>query len=70
MTLKETQKWIGRRIREDRQLAEMSLGELSKASGISKGNLSKVENGINNPCVETLYRVTTALGRDMGWLFP
>ena len=39
----------------------MSLGELARRSGLSKQTLSKIEQGVGNPTVETLALLGTAL---------
>ncbi|WP_432975940.1 helix-turn-helix domain-containing protein [Dactylosporangium sp. CA-233914] len=39
----------------------MSLGELARRSGLSKQTLSKVEQGIGNPTVETMAALARAL---------
>jgi transcriptional regulator with XRE-family HTH domain len=39
----------------------MSLCELSRRSKISKGALSKIENGQGNITVETLFKIADAL---------
>lgn len=39
----------------------LSLGEVARRSGLSKQTLSKVENGVGNPTVETLAALGSAL---------
>jgi transcriptional regulator with XRE-family HTH domain len=39
----------------------MSLGELARRSGLSKQTLSKIEQGVGNPTVETLSLLGAAL---------
>lgn len=48
-----------RALRED---AGMSLSELARRSGLSKGALSQIEAGQANPTVETLWSLAQALG--------
>lgn len=48
-----------RRVRHERYV---SLGELSRTSGVSKGTLSTLEAGTGNPTVETLGALAEALG--------
>lgn len=48
-----------RRFREERQL---SLGELSRRSGLAKQTIASVESSGSNPTVETLERLADALG--------
>jgi transcriptional regulator with XRE-family HTH domain len=41
--------------------ADMSAGELALASGVSRSMLSRIENGLVSPSVETLDRIAQAL---------
>lgn len=53
---------VARNVRSFRQERAMSLGELARRSGLSKQTLSKIEQGLGNPTVETLSLVGAALG--------
>jgi transcriptional regulator with XRE-family HTH domain len=59
---------IGRVIRTQRGARGMSLGDLARASGLSKTILARIENGAGNPSVETLWRVSRALRIPLGML--
>ncbi|MGB3634923.1 MAG: XRE family transcriptional regulator [Rubrobacteraceae bacterium] len=48
-----------RRVRHERYV---SLGELSRTSGVSKGTLSALESGSGNPTVDTLEALADSLG--------
>ncbi len=52
---------IAERIREYRQQLGMSGSQVAEASGMSKGMLSKVENGQVSPSLATLVRLAGAL---------
>lgn len=52
---------IGERLREYRLQMGMSGSQLGDASGISKGMLSKLENGQVSPSLATLVRLSAAL---------
>jgi transcriptional regulator with XRE-family HTH domain len=52
---------IAERIREYRQQLGMSGSQLALASGLSKGMLSKLENGQVSPSLATLVRLSDAL---------
>lgn len=54
-----------RRVRLERYV---SLGELSRTSGVSKGTLSALESGAGNPTVETLDALAETLGVTVGTL--
>lgn len=52
---------IGREVRSLRHQLGMTVAELSAATGISIGMLSKIENGITSPSLTTLQSLSTAL---------
>lgn len=53
---------VSRNIRRFRAERELSLGELAGRAGVSKQTLSKIEQGVGNPTVETLEGIGQALG--------
>jgi len=59
---------LGRRIRDLRSKAGMTLTELAKATGVSIGTLSQLERGLVSPTVRTVYTVANALGVMPAWL--
>lgn len=59
---------IGRALRARRTAAGMSIGELARASGLSKTILGRIESGSGNPSVETLWKISHALGVPLGSL--
>src|SRR5258708_4588468 len=59
---------IGAAVRERRLTQRWSLGDLARASGLSKTILARIERGEGNPSVETLWRVSQALGVPLGRL--
>lgn len=62
---------VGARIREFRQDRHLTLSQLAKDSGISKGYLWNLENAETStrPSAETLYAIAEALGVTMADLF-
>ncbi|MFI5658666.1 helix-turn-helix domain-containing protein [Streptomyces sp. NPDC051684] len=56
---------VGRRLKRLRAGSGLSLSELARRSGVGKGTLSELETGRRNPTLETLYALTTALGRPL-----
>ena len=46
-----------------------SLNRFSEITGLSKGYLSKIENGVNFPPLSTLNRIAVALGVDLTYFF-
>lgn len=52
---------VARNVQRFRRERAMSLGELARRSGLSKQTLSKIEQGVGNPTVETLALLGGAL---------
>lgn len=48
-----------------RESAGVSLRDLEKSTGISRGNLSRLENGSSNPTIATLRRYAAAIGKSV-----
>ena len=59
---------IGRSLRGRRTAAGMSIGELARASGLSKTIIGRIEAGSGNPSVETLWRLSHSLAVPLGSL--
>ena len=53
---------IAARIRQEREARGWSLGELARRTGMQVPNLSRLESGKHMPSLETLERVSEALG--------
>jgi transcriptional regulator with XRE-family HTH domain len=53
---------LGLFIREQRQLARLSLRELSRMTSISNAYLSQVERGLHEPSLRVMRSVAEALG--------
>ncbi|MGG7059880.1 helix-turn-helix domain-containing protein [Clostridium tertium] len=61
---------VGSRIAEIRNRKGISLSKLSRESGVSKGYLSELENGIKeNPNIEILDKIAKALDISVSDLF-
>lgn len=54
-------KTVGRRVREERERADLSLSQLAEQSGLSKAYLVRLENQGGNPSLETLAAIADAL---------
>jgi transcriptional regulator with XRE-family HTH domain len=52
---------LGRVIREQRKLAELSLRELAARTNVSNPYLSQLERGLHEPSVRVLKAIATAL---------
>jgi XRE family transcriptional regulator, regulator of sulfur utilization len=57
---------VGRVIRAHRAAQGMSLGDLARASGLSKTILARIEAGGGNPSLETLWRISRGLRVPLG----
>jgi len=57
------------KIKELRTAKELSLSQLAAISGLSKGYLSKIENGVKFPPITTLHRIASALGVELTYFF-
>lgn len=62
MKFKRYFRTVGNAIRQERKEHKMTLPELAAKAGISKGNLSKIENHPCNISIETLLKLADALG--------
>lgn len=60
---------VGAAIHELRQRHGLTLAQVSEQSGISRGMLSKIENGQTSAGMDTLSRIARALGVSMSMLF-
>lgn len=66
MTFKEKSSQIAHRLKERRRLMGFSFLKVATDSKISKGSLSKIENGVNaNPTLKTLMSLAKALAMDI-----
>ena len=53
---------------ESHHAAKLALGDLSRACGLSRTILARIESGAGNPSIETLWRVSRALDVPLGSL--
>jgi transcriptional regulator with XRE-family HTH domain len=53
---------VGVRLRQLREKKSLSLGDLSRTTGISKSTLSRLETGQRKPSLELLLRIAAAVG--------
>ncbi len=62
-------KYIGQTIKELRNDHNLTIAEVSKLVGISRGMLSKIENGLTSTSMDTLEQLANALGVTLSSLF-
>lgn len=63
------EKIISQRIKDLRKQRKLTLSDLSKNTGFSKGLLSKIENNRVSPPIATLSTISKALGVKIGYFF-
>lgn len=56
---------IGRRIRETRRSKKMTQAEVARGAGLTQQQISKIEQGAENPSLDTLERIQKYLGEDL-----
>ena len=61
---------VGNEVRRFREARRMSVSELARQAGVSKGTLSKLEAGFGNPTIETVAAIAVALRLPLGDLIP
>lgn len=61
--------YLGASIRDLRLRQRLTTAELAKSAGISRGMVSKIENGISSTSLDTLHKIATALGETLSHLF-
>jgi len=64
----ETAKIFGERVKMLRRKKEMSMDELSLDLGIAKSNLSKYENGVTAPTLDTARKFANYFCVTIDWL--
>lgn len=74
MNAPEAEEWsaetsIGRRIRELRHARSLTLNDLAERVGLTKGQVSRIENGKVSSPVGTLVQIAKGLGVTLGDLF-
>jgi transcriptional regulator with XRE-family HTH domain len=53
---------IGSRLRDERQLRNMSLDDLSRSSGVSRAALSQIETRKSSPSIAVMWKIAVGLG--------
>ncbi len=60
---------IGSQVRALRNQRDLTLQDLAELTGLSKPNLSQIENNLVTPPIATLLKIATALGVAIGYFF-
>jgi transcriptional regulator with XRE-family HTH domain len=53
---------IGQRLRDERQARNLSLDDLSRASGVSRAALSQIETRKSSPSLTVMWKIAVGLG--------
>lgn len=61
--------FVGLELKKHRLNQHLTIQDVSELSGISRGMLSRIENGQATPSLDTLFRLSTTLGISMSNLF-
>lgn len=59
----------GKRLKHIRESKKISIYRLSQDTGISQGHISDLENGRNQPTIDTLKRLLVSLGVTLSEFF-
>lgn len=60
---------LGKRLKNLREAKKLSIYKLSQETNVSQGHISDLENGKNQPTIETLSRLTVPLGITLSEFF-
>ena len=60
---------VGKRLRKLREDKKMSMYRLTQMTGVSGHHIKGIEEGTRQPTIETLQRLTVALGSSLAELF-
>ena len=61
---------VGERIKAARKSKNLTQKQLEKLCGINEANIRKYESGRQNPKIETLEKIASALDVPMSWFIP
>jgi len=53
---------VGQRVRDERTARDMSLDDLSRASGVSRAALSQIETRKSSPSISVMWKIAVGLG--------
>lgn len=68
--IKKTRKVFGHRMHALRKNRGLSLRTLATLSGVSKSTISKIENGITDTSIGTLYKLCWTMDAVPGSILP
>jgi len=62
-------RYVGASLKRQRQAQRLTIQDVAELAGISRGMLSRIENGQATPSLDTLARVCQAVGMSLSALF-
>ena len=65
VTLIRTPKDIGHALRQARKARQLTQGQLAQRSGVRQETISKIENGMANTKLETVFDLLAALDAEL-----
>lgn len=68
-TINSLERYIGRTVKDLRQKLGLTIAEIAEQTGISRGMLSKIENAQTATSLETLAKLSSALGVSLSAFF-
>jgi len=69
MSIKNDLKTLGKNIKESRMKNGLSKFQLAKKSRVNISTIARLERGIGNPLISTLYKISLALKTDLYILY-
>ena len=70
MTVEEQELFVCKRLKAEREKANLSQMELALESGVSQNMITYIENGKRTPTVMTILKLCNAIGISPAILFP
>ena len=70
MTIEEQEQFVCKRLKAEREKANLSQMELSLESGVSQNMITYIENGKRAPTITTVLKLCNAMGISPAVLFP
>lgn len=70
MTIEEQELFVCKKLKSEREKANLSQMELSLESGVSQNMITYIENGKRTPTVTTVLKLCNAIGISPSILFP
>lgn len=60
--MKSYEKHLGSAVRSCRMEHKLSQGDIERRTGILRAHISRIENGVTTPTLDTLKKITESMG--------